>query len=162
MILPLSAIGGTPGADYPADAFLRMEDTAPEMIIIEIEVDMVRRRIAFGLPGESLVAAPGVHLPSRVRPWQVATDRTPHPFRRPNHKPSRTTNHKLPTSPEHTAAAGIYTSRSHTPPQRSTREEHTVRSRYTSSSHIQDTTGWQRLTPGHCGAGRTCGLQGMQ
>ena len=35
---------------------------------IEVEVDMDRRRIAFGLPGGPLVEAP-VKLPARVRPW---------------------------------------------------------------------------------------------
>ena len=35
---------------------------------IEVEVDMDRRRIAFGLPGGPLVQAP-VKLPAKVRPW---------------------------------------------------------------------------------------------
>ena len=38
------------------------------IIDVEVEVDMYRRRLAFGLPGGPLVEAP-VKLPASVRPW---------------------------------------------------------------------------------------------
>ena len=60
------------GASPTAAAAIGASGIVPPLIYtleVEVEVDMRRRRIAFGPLGGPLVEAPGARLPSRVRPW---------------------------------------------------------------------------------------------